>query len=343
MIFGEKKLLISVASLIGGVAIGILLLLSFLVWDYGFSGHEIQGESQALVYIPAGTGVREIGHILEQEKLLKNDFRFAVLARMMGIGHRLKAGEYLLPRAMSPFDLLKILASGKTFKRIVTVPEGTTLSGVADILADQKLVDRQAFLDLCRNPVFLEKMGVKAASLEGYLFPDTYYFTRGTPADEIARILKARADTVWLQMEGDKFKGDLSRYEVITLASIVEKETGDDSERPLVARVFLERLHRGMLLQADPTVIYGRGESNQPLSRADLTDDQPYNTYVHKGLPPGPIANPGRLALESVLHPSEEAYLYFVSKNDGTHYFSADLKEHNRAVRKYRKKKNGGP
>jgi UPF0755 protein len=318
------------------VCVGIILAL-FSIWDYGFrSPASIKGE-EVEIYIPPGTGFSGIRKILSREDLVKDDIRFDLLARLMGVEQDLQAGEYRLHKGQPPYQLLQILAKGRTIKRVVTVPEGANIFQVADILAARKLVEPKAFLDLCRDPAFLEELGLKGSSLEGYLFPDTYYFTRGTPQKEIARSMVSRAKEVWDQLQQEIGPFGMTRHQIVTLASIVEKETGVTEERPLIARVFLERLKRGMLLQADPTVIYGRGDFGERLHSKDLKEDQPYNTYVHKGLPPGPIANPGRLALQSVMHPSEEVYLYFVSKNDGTHYFSTRLDEHNRAVRKFQK------
>jgi len=319
------------------MCVGLILAL-FLIWDYGFrSPASAKGEAVE-VYIPPGTGFSRIRKILSSEDLVKDDIRLNLLARLMGVGQELQAGEYLLHKGQSPYQLLQILAKGRRIKRKVTVPEGANIFQVTDILAAPKLVEPKAFLDLCRDPAFLDELGIEASSLEGYLFPDTYYFTRGTPQKEIARTMVSRAKEVWSQLQQETGPPPgMTWHQIVTLASIVEKETGVAEERPLIARVFLERIKRGMLLQADPTVIYGRGDFGERLHSKDLKEDQPYNTYVHKGLPPGPIANPGRLALQSVMQPSEDVYLYFVSKNDGTHYFSTGLDEHNQAVRKFQK------
>ncbi len=191
------------------------------------------------------------------------------------------------------------------------------------------------------NRSFIESLGLEEDSLEGYLFPDTYSFERGTPLKELLTVMVRRSDAVWKELEKEAGPQSMTRHQIVTLASIVEKETADPSERPLIARVFLERLKRDMLLQTDPTVIYGLQGFSGRLHSKDLKEDHPYNTYLYKGLPPGPIANPGRAALNSVLHPSDQVFLYFVSKNDGTHYFSRTLAEHNRAVRRYQKNESG--
>jgi UPF0755 protein len=179
-------------------------------------------------------------------------------------------------------------------------------------------------------------MGIQAESLEGYLFPDTYYFPRNTPIDRIIQTMLDRFNTVFTPAWADRARGiGLSRHQVVTLASIIEKETGAAGERPLIASVFHNRLARGMRLQSDPTVIYGIEDFDGNLTRAHLETPTPYNTYQVAGLPPGPIASPGRAALEAALFPEETDYLYFVARGDGTHQFSTRLDEHNEAVRRY--------
>jgi UPF0755 protein len=210
---------------------------------------------------------------------------------------------------------------------------------VADLLAAKGLVRKEVFLQLAQNPKVLSAHGVKATSLEGYLFPDTYYFSRGldpsTLVDTMVKRfwqmvdpLRESADAVGMKME-----------EVVILASIVEKETANPAERPVIASVFLNRLRLGMRLESDPTVIYGLKDFDGNLRKHDLTRETPYNTYVIKGLTPGPIASPGLDAIKAVLSPAQTEYLYFVSKNDGSHYFSKTFAEHNRAVETYQKKK----
>lgn len=331
--------------ILGGLLIVIVLAaMGFLwcVWSYAFTPHGVGGESgtEISVYLPPGSGVRGIRALLAEHGVLADDSRFFVLARLMGMAHRLQAGEYRIRSGQTPYEIIRLLAAGLTAHRTVTIPEGATVYDVARRIADEKLAAEDEILALARDREFLERLGLTADSLEGYLYPDTYQFSKGR--EDAARILGrmvAHSREMRLQIEGEakELAPGLDWHQVLTIASIVEKETAQDSERPLIARVFLERLRLGMPLQADPTVTYGLGLFGQRLSRKDLQTPSPYNTYVTKGLPPGPIANPGRAAIISVLKPSDETYLYFVSKNDGSHQFSKNLTEHNKAVRQYQR------
>ena len=208
---------------------------------------------------------------------------------------------------------------------------------IAAAFAEDSWVDAEKFLALCRNPEFVHSMGIPADTLEGYLFPETYALVRGEVSERslITRMVR-HFDHVWKSLDKPE-PLPLERHQLVTLASMVEKETGKSGERSIIAAVFYNRLSGKMRLQSDPTTIYGLKDFNGNLTRKDLQSRSPYNTYVIRGLPPGPICNPGRAALDAVLHPAEVDYLYFVSRNDGSHRFSRTLKEHNRAVAKYQK------
>ena len=230
-----------------------------------------------------------------------------------------------------------MLATGATIRHQVTVPEGLTVEQVATIFAGQGWVRRDRFLALARDPGFLSGLGIEVEHLEGYLFPETYTLIRQeTDEASVLRLMVAQFEREWATIRPAE-PGPMTRHQLVTLASIVEKETGVAEERPLIARVFLNRLQRNMRLQSDPTVIYGIPDFTGNLTRAHLRQATPYNTYVIPALPPGPICNPGRAALEAVLRPADANALYFVSKNDGTHVFSTNLADHNRAVRTYQK------
>ena len=207
---------------------------------------------------------------------------------------------------------------------------------IIQILARDNWIKPDRFLALTKDADFIKKIGFNLENLEGYLFPDTYTLTRDTVTEEkLITMMTNRFQVIWNDLEQDLPAG-LSRHQAITLASIVEKETGMSDERPLIAQVFLNRLKKKMRLQSDPTVIYGLQENfDGDLTRKDLQQKNPYNTYVIDGLPPGPVCSPGRDSILAVLHPADVPYLYFVSKNDGSHHFSTSLKDHNRAVRKY--------
>jgi UPF0755 protein len=210
---------------------------------------------------------------------------------------------------------------------------------VAEVFGREHWVDPEKFLHLCRDREFMQKLGITADSLEGYLFPETYTLVRGEVDERsLLTTMVHRFFTVWQGLPKPE-ELPLRRHQLVTLASIVEKETSDPAERAVIAGVFYNRLRKNMRLQSDPTTIYGLEHFDGNLTRADLQQETPYNTYVISGLPPGPICNPGRAALEAALHPAEVPYYYFVSKNDGTHHFSRNLQEHNRAVYRYQKRK----
>jgi UPF0755 protein len=237
---------------------------------------------------------------------------------------------------MTPAEILDILVSGRVRLYKLTVPEGYNQYQIAALVADADLATADAFLKSAADPALLRAKGIAADSLEGYLFPDTYYFPHQTPPGTIIATMVQNFWSVFTPaFEKRAGELNLSVHQVVTLASIIEKETGIASERPLISSVFHNRLKRGMRLESDPTVIYGIEEFDGNLTRRHLTTRTPYNTYRISGLPPGPIANPGREALKAALYPASTDYLFFVSRQDNTHYFSTNLKDHNRAVRQF--------
>ena len=322
--------------------VGSLCLTGWLLHYAGQKAGGDRGETTTVV-IPVGSSVRQISKILSDGGLVFDDIRFLILARYLGLSTKLQAGEFALHRGQTPGELLRELASARPIQHAVTIPEGLTFVEIAEIFASGGWCDRDEFIRLAKDPGFLKSLGLESrATLEGYLYPDTYYLTRkGQTTANILQMQVHRYFAVWQELQ----KGDtstLSSYEVLILASMVEKETGKASERPLIAGVFHNRLQKGMRLQSDPTVIYGLEDFTGRLTRKDLRTPSPYNTYTLNRLPAGPICNPGEEALYAVLHPTESDYIYFVSKNNGSHQFSRTLREHNRAVNKYqraRKKK----
>jgi UPF0755 protein len=302
----------------------------------------VPGDDEVTVVIPKGAGVRQIKEILGEQGVIRDDFRFLLLARLVKEGKRLRAGEFLIPQGLTPLQVLRFLDSARPVQYLVVVPEGLTMEQIAEIFTRDHWVDPDKFLQFCRDKIFLQSLGITAETLEGYLFPETYTLVRGE-VDEKSLIttMVNRFMTVWNGLDKPE-DVQLERDQLVTLASIVEKETGSTGERAVIAGVFYNRLKKGMRLQSDPTTIYGLKDFNGNLTRADLKKETPYNTYVIAGLPPGPICNPGRAALEAVLHPDEVPYYYFVSKNDGSHFFSTTLKEHNRAVYTYQKSRRKG-
>ena len=294
----------------------------------------IDGSAYELV-VERGWGVNSLAAALAADGLLDSNLPLKVYAKINRVGV-IKAGEYLLVPGETPNSLLKKLAAGEVLRYSVTFPEALTLGQWRAILADatklkQTLADRPA-TDIARY------LGLGVENPEGWFAPDTYSYTAGdSDLAILKRAFEARREQLarlWEQRQEELPLAD--PYEALILASIVDRETGVASERARIAGVFVARLRKNMLLQTDPTVIYGLGESfDGNLTRSHLQQDGPYNTYTRAGLPPTPIANPGVAALEAVLHPQSGQALYFVGKGDGSHHFSATLDEHNRAVRKY--------
>jgi UPF0755 protein len=316
---------------------GVLVIGGVGLWYRSYLTTPAQGSGEVVVVIPKGAGVRGIGDLLAANGLLHNDIRYLAMVWLGGIRGRLQAGEYSLPRGLTPPELLQLLVKGSTLRHHVTIPEGVTVDQVATLFARDGWIKQDRFLALARDAAFVRQLGVDAPSLEGYLFPETYTLVRNA-ADEqsVLRMMVDRFHHVWKELNINGAQG-LNRFQIVILASIVEKETGVTTERPLIARVFLNRLQRGMRLQSDPTVIYGIPDFNGNLTKVDLKRETAYNTYTLPALPAGPICNPGRAALEAVVHPADSEALYFVSRNDGTHVFSTNLADHNRAVQTYQR------
>lgn len=314
-------------------------------WLVRFAVQTPEGDRNetATVVIPKGSTVKEINRILASNGLVRDDIRFLVLARYLGLAAKLQAGEFALHRGQTPSKLLTELATAKPIQHAVTIREGLTITDIAKTFAAGGWCDAEEFIQLAEDPDFLRSLGLASRkNLEGYLYPDTYYLTRkGQTAADLIRMQVRHFFSVWDDIQTG-IPLDLSPYEALTLASMVEKETGNAKERPLIAGVFFNRLKKGMRLQSDPTVIYGVNNYSGKLTRKDLRTPSPYNTYTLRRLPAGPISNPGKEALQAVFHPTESKFFYFVSKNDGSHQFSKNLRDHNRAVNKYqraRKKK----
>jgi UPF0755 protein len=293
--------------------------------------------------VKEGSSLKEVAADLETRGLITNKTLFVLWTRVKGYGKDIRAGEYALSPAMAPVQLLEIMRKGLVILHPVTIPEGFTRDQIADALAAKGLADKKRFLELTRDKTLLRQYAISGASFEGYLFPDTYHFSRGTPTLAILGTMVTRfKQAVSPLMEKSQGTG-MKFEEVVILASIVEKETGRPEERPLIASVFLNRLKLGMRLESDPTVIYGIENFDGDLKKKDLTEKTPYNTYVIHGLTPGPIANPGLESIKAVMDPARTDYLYFVSRNDGSHQFSKTLAEHNRAVEIYQKRKGKSP
>ncbi len=291
----------------------------------------------ATVVVHDGDGVADVARRLEAAGVVRSALLFRAWARFAGRDRALQPGSYRFATATAVPRILDRLAEGVPPIEI-TIPEGFTVRDIAALLAARGITDAASIGCLASDPAFLLAAGVPGPQLEGFLFPDTYRFPPTVAASEV---LEAMVRRFHERFDAERYRRAAERKltvnEVVTLASIVEKETGKAAERPVIAAVFANRLRIGMPLQSDPTVIYGIPDFNGDLTRADLTRPSPYNTYVVSGLPPGPIANPGIAAIDAVLAPADSPALYFVSRNDGSHEFSTTLADHNRAVARYQR------
>lgn len=261
---------------------------------------------------------------------------FTLWARLWGLDQKVKWGHYRFEPALSAREVLNRLVLGRGAFHRVTIPEGLTIKQIAALLEKNGLVKKERFLAQARNPETLSLLGLSDRGVEGYLFADTYHFAPGVSEADILKTMANQFRQVFTEaMEARARELGLTRHEAVTLASVIEKETATDSERPLVSAVFHNRLKRAMPLQSDPTVIYGLKHFSGNLTREHLRTKTPYNTYLIQGLPPSPICNPGTASLRAALYPASVPYIYFVSKNDGSHSFSVTFEEHNRAVKIY--------
>jgi len=290
----------------------------------------------AEVRVEQGDSLATVARKLSEQKIVSNGFLFSLWARLSGAEKKIHQGLYRFDAPAPPREVLDRLVSGKGVFLIVTIPEGLTVREIATLLENMGIASKEKFLAAAADPNLLAALGLQDKGLEGYLFPSTYHFVPATSERDMILAMAEQFRKVSLPLllrGGDDPK--LTPHETLTLASIIEKETGVESERPLVSAVFHNRLNRQMALQSDPTVIYGIKNFNGNLTRKDLNEPTPYNTYRIAALPPGPICNPSLSSIRAALHPADVPYLYFVSKNDGTHLFSDTIEAHNQAVKTY--------
>jgi len=285
--------------------------------------------------------MRAVARRLESAGVVRNRWVLTALARWRGSDRLVRPGDYRFAGTLSLDDVLAQLRAPTGALQRVTIPEGRTAAEVMALLADAGLGGADVFDCEARSAALLADLDLPDTGVEGYLFPDTYAFARSAPPAEVLRTMVERYREHAGQLTGARAAIGLSEHEAVTLASVIEKETGAAAERPLVASVFHNRLRRGMALQSDPTAVYERRDFRGPVTAADLAVPSAYNTYQHTGLPPGPIANPGTAALAAAVQPASTDYLFFVSRNDGTHQFSATLDEHQRAVARYQRHRAG--
>jgi peptidoglycan lytic transglycosylase G len=291
------------------------------------------------IEIPKGTSFRQAADILLKENLIRDRNVFLILGRITGADRKIRAGYYQIWAGMSPLDIFRVLRNGQIIEYEIRVIEGDSLNEISDAFAKAGIITKEAFMKLSRDPGFLSAYGIDAPSIEGYVFPDTYLIPKGMPAEDalgtmINRMREKYSDRMIKRMD----KLGMNEKEVLTLASIIEKEAAVDSERPLISAVYHNRLNKDMLLQADPTCIYGIKTSKEKITKEDLRRKTEYNTYVIKGLPPGPIASPGIKSIMAALYPADVPYLYFVSNDDRSHRFSTNIADHEKAVKLYRER-----
>jgi UPF0755 protein len=320
---------------------GILLLFFISVLYWFFCVPPSNMVTAKMVFIKKGTPLKKVSEILEQEKIIKNRHFFLLLTTALGKKTKIRAGEYEFHTRMLPLDVLDTLVKGQAKRHLVTIPEGYTLSQVARLLEDLELIEKKGFLQKATSSDLINSLGLSqlaGPTLEGYLFPDTYHLFREMDPEEVIQMMVQRFKKV-LGPELADLGSELgiSAREAVILASMIEKETPLPEEKPLISAVFHNRLKMKIPLQSDPTVIYGIKNFNGNLTKGHLMRPSPYNTYLIAGLPPTPICNPGKDSLLAAVHPASVPYLYFVSKNDGSHFFSSNIQEHNRAVWKFQK------
>jgi UPF0755 protein len=303
-----------------------------------YTGHR---QPRAFVEIPHGTSRWGVAGILKKDDIIRNRIAFELFS-LWHIRHPLQAGEYLIDQPFNSKQVFWKIAQGKIFLHYVTIPEGWSMFDIAAELDRQGVCSLESFLAAARDPAPISDIAPHAKSLEGFLFPSTYEFKRRTTCVQVAETMTSHFRSMWKELNPsgtETFPGGLDAMQAVTLASLVERETPRPEERPLVAGVFYNRLHLGTPLQCDPTVQYALQLAGHPelnVRPEDLHIDSPYNTYTHRGLPPGPIANPGEASLRAALNPAPTDYLYFVANDQGGHFFSKTLAEHNRNVVRYR-------
>ena len=288
--------------------------------------------------VPVGSSSRTIAKQLIEQKLIRSEYAFRLAVRYRGTGKRLQAGTYMFRRNMALWDLLDEFEKGQVTLVSWTVPEGLTTSAIAELWETRGFGTAEAFREATESQRLLERYRLTDKTVEGYLFPNTYKFAKGTTTEKVVEMMLDEFKQQWTEKFDEEAQNlGRTRHEIVTLASVIEKEAQSDLERPRISSVFHNRLTRKWKLQADPTVLYALGNPESPLTKADLQVDSPYNTYKFKGLPPGPIANPGIDSIEAALRPEKTDYLYFVAIGDGKHHFSKTLSEHNRMIRKMRR------
>jgi len=333
------------ASRSGARRFVVALFLALMLGGLGVAGFWYLGpfrapQDETFIQIDRGMSSQTIANLLAREGLVRSNWAFLV-ARALNRRARLQAGEYRFGPEQTPFAIFDKIRRGQVYFVVVTIPEGSNMFDIAGILEKETSVKAIDFLKAAADPTSVHDLDPSAPDLEGYLFPSTYQVTHSTTAAQLCHMMTNEFHKEWHTLQPDPLPpAEVHRF--VTLASLVEKETGLGAERPMVASVFTNRLRLNMPLQCDPTTVYAallENRYNGVIHKSDLASTNPYNTYAHTGLPPGPIANPGKLSLQAALHPADDSYLYFVARADGSggHHFTSTLAEHEKAVADFRR------
>lgn len=324
----------------------IILILAIVILLYGiYIAAEMLiplpiGNKNMEIEIPKGATFRQAIEILSREGLIRDKNIFLFIGRISGLDRKIRAGYYSIYGSMSPLDIFRILKKGQIIEYEITIVEGDSLTEIAEKLSEKGIIHTEEFMQLATDKDFLSSYDIDAPSFEGYIFPDTYKIPKGmNPEEAVGMMINKMREEYSGELTVRTSELGFSEREVLTLASIIEKEAATDEERPLISAVYHNRLKKRMPLQADPTAIYGIKSFGEKIIESDLRRKTPYNTYVIKGLPPGPIASPRMKSILAALYPAKVSYIYFVSNNDGTHTFSVTPEEHRLAVESYRAKK----
>ncbi|RMD86416.1 MAG: endolytic transglycosylase MltG [Candidatus Dadabacteria bacterium] len=339
------KVFIALCRILGWITIALmpLAILGGIAY-YGLKGYlfeplEPGSKKKVIIEIKPGTGFKAAAKLLERKGIVKVWWSLDLLSRISG-NNTIEAGEYNFSPSMSPEEVLKALVEGKIYKRTVLFREGESIRVLGSLVEKAGLVSKEEFNKVLYDPKIIKLAGLGAGSFEGYLFPDTYHFTKPITPKQIIWTMLEKGEKVWtpaFQRRADELR--MTRHEILTLASMIEKESGNKDEQPLISSVFHNRLAKGMKLESDPTAVYAIPGFSGKILKKHLKVSTPYNTYIIYGLPPGPICNPGLSAIKAALYPADTTYLYFVADGRGGHIFSSTLAEHKRAVEFYRRRR----
>ena len=333
------KKVLGLFAILAVLAIVGLAVAGSMLWGRLHEPYKGYDGAEQFVQIPPGSGAAEIRRRLVDARVVRDEFTLRAALRWTGSGRDLKAGEYRFDQPMSAVDVVDKLSRGEVYGHRITFPEGLTIAEMARIYESRMFGPAKDFIAAAGNAALIRDLDPAAPDLEGYLYPETYALPRDTPATRLIAMMVDRFRAAYTEeLQRQAAEQQLTTRQVVALASLIEKETAKGEERPLVAAVYRNRMRIGMGMQADPTVVYalqkaGRYDGN--IRRDDLAFDSPYNTYRYPGLPPGPIAAPGAASLHAALNPADVKYLYFVSRNDGSHVFAETLAEHNANVQEY--------